>query len=245
MNNKTDKNLKKHGYKLAHVEGPDERSIDNALIYKSSSFKVTKTTSYPVFIPSNPEVKTRDILMVKLETKNKIPLFVLVNHFPSRSGGTEASEPRRLAAAQTLRKICDSLLQNNGNENIVVMGDFNDEPTSRSMDSVLRAKGNEYDLNSGNLFNAMYEMKQNNIGSHYYKGEFSTLDQIILSSSITNCTGSFCYQKSSADAFKEPWMLETEGKYKGAPLRTFVGDRYMGGFSDHLPVYVFITIKKK
>ncbi len=239
------KNLKKSKYQFVHIEGPDERSIDNGLLFKSALFKVVAKQSIRVVLPDNPDAKTRDILLVKLETKNKAQLVVLVNHFPSRLGGEATSEPRRIAAASTLRNICDSLLAKNALENIVIMGDFNDEPTNKSLDSVLRAKANEYDLNNGNLFNAMYEMKQNNLGSHYYKGQFSTLDQIILSSSITNCNGTFCYQKSSADAFKENWMLETEGKYKGAPLRTFVGDKYMGGFSDHLPVYVYIELRKK
>lgn len=239
------KNLKKSKYQFIHIEGPDERSIDNALLFKTSLFKVIAQQSIPVVFPDNPDAKTRDILLVKLETKSKAQLVVLVNHFPSRIGGELASEPKRIAAATVLRNICDSLYRLNVLENIVIMGDFNDEPTNKSMDTVLRAKANEYDLNNGNLFNAMYEMKQNNIGSHYYKNHFSTLDQIILSSSITNCTGSFCYQKSSADVFKESWMLETSGKYQGAPLRTFVGDKYMGGYSDHLPVYVYIDLKKK
>lgn len=239
------KNLKKFKYQFIHIEGPDERSIDNALLFKSSLFKVVAQQSIPITFPENPDMKTRDILLVKLETKTKAQLVVLVNHFPSRIGGETASEPKRIAAASVLRNICDSLYKLNVLENIVIMGDFNDEPNNKSMDSVLRAKANEYDLNNGNMFNAMYEMKQNNMGSHYYKGQFSTLDQIILSSSITNCTGLFCYQKSSADAFKESWMLEQEGKYKGAPLRTFVGDKYMGGYSDHLPVYIYLELKKK
>lgn len=237
--------LKKNKYEVVHFEGPDDRSIDNALMYKSSQFKLIGAKSVPVTTPAIPELKTRDILMVRLEAKNKSQLVVLVNHFPSRLGGEEASEPRRWAAAQILRNICDSLYKLNPAENIVIMGDFNDEPTNRSMDSVLRAKGNEYDLNNGNLFNAMYELKQNSDGSHYYRGHFSMLDQIVLSSSIANCTGKICYEKSSATVFRQPWMVEAEGKYKGAPIRTFTGEKYTNGFSDHLPVYVYLMLKKK
>jgi predicted extracellular nuclease len=237
-----DKQLKKTNYQTVHIEGPDERSIDNGLLYKASLFKLIQSKAISVNLPNT---KTRDILLVRLEAKNKTQLVVLVNHFPSRIGGEEASEPKRIVAAQVLRGICDSLYNINPQENIVIMGDFNDEPTNRSMDSVLRAKANEYDLNNGNLFNAMYELKQNNEGSHYYKGHFSMLDQIVLSSSMTNCTGAICYDKSSANIYKQPWMVEAEGKYKGAPLRTFIGEKYTNGYSDHLPVYIMVTLKKK
>lgn len=240
-----DPQLKKAKYTFVHFEGPDDRSIDNALLYKSGTFKLIGTKSFPVHFPQNPESKTRDILMVRLQAKNKSEVVFLVNHFPSRMGGEKESEPKRLNAAAVLRGIVDSLYKINPAENIIIMGDFNDEPDNKSMDSVLRAKASEYDLNNGNVFNAMYEMKQNNEGSHYYRGHFSMLDQIILSSGITNCTGNVCFQKGSATIYKQPWMLEQEGKYKGAPLRTFVGDKYMNGYSDHLPVYIILELKKK
>ncbi|MES2691595.1 MAG: hypothetical protein V4658_14405 [Bacteroidota bacterium] len=237
--------LSKAKYRFVHFEGPDERSIDNALIFKQSSFKLVDSKSFVVASPDFPTLKTRDILFVRLEAKNKSQIVFMVNHFPSRIGGEEASEPKRFLAAKTLRAIVDSLYKQNASENIVIMGDFNDEPTNKSMDSVLRAKASEYDLNNGNLFNAMYEMKQNSEGSHYYRGHFSMLDQIVLSSSITNCTGKVCFKKGSATIYKQPWMVEAEGKYKGSPLRTFVGDKYMNGFSDHLPVYLTVELKKK
>lgn len=239
------KQLSKAKYRLVHHEGPDERSIDNALLFKQSVFRLIGSASYPVVSPAFPEMKTRDILFVRLEARNKAQIVFLVNHFPSRIGGEAASEPKRFAAAQALRNIVDSLYTLNPLENIVIMGDFNDEPTNKSMDSVLRAKASLYDLNGGNMFNAMYEMKQNDEGSHYYRGHFSMLDQIVLSSSIANCTGRVCYRKGSATVYKQPWMVEPEGKYKGAPLRTFVGDKYMNGFSDHLPVYIIIELYKK
>ncbi|MCZ2140708.1 MAG: endonuclease/exonuclease/phosphatase family protein [Bacteroidia bacterium] len=238
--------LKKHKYTVVHFESPDERSIDNALLFKSSQFKLISATPVPVILSDFPNVNTRDILMVRLEQKKKpkSQVVVLVNHFPSRLGGEKKSEPKRWGAAQILRNVCDSLFANNPQENIVIMGDFNDEPTNSSMDSVLRAKASAYDLNNGNLFNAMYEMKLNNEGSYLYRGHYEMLDQIILSSSITNCTGTMCYEKSSATVYKQDWMLEQEGKYKGSPKRTYAGNKFLNGYSDHLPVYIYLNFKK-
>ncbi|MCU0422309.1 MAG: endonuclease/exonuclease/phosphatase family protein [Bacteroidia bacterium] len=239
-----DKQLKSSKFKAVHVEGPDERSIDNALLYNTSQFKLIKVQTYPVIFADKPESKTRDVLFVELEAKNKTRIVFLVNHFPSRLGGEKESEPRRWAAAKVVRNICDSLYALNLNREIIIMGDFNDEPNNSSMDSVMRAKGNEYDLNGGNLFNCMYELKQNGEGSHYYRGQPSMLDQIIISAPVANCTGKVCYVKSSATIFKQPWMFEQEGKFKGSPLRTYAGDKYLGGFSDHMPVFIYLTLKK-
>lgn len=238
-----DVQLKGAKYKFAHFESPDARSIDNALLYKPSVFKFISAKAIPVTFPDNPNIKTRDILMVKLETKNKQQIIFLVNHFPSRLGGESESEFKRFHAAQILRDICDSLYKINANQHIVMMGDFNDEPTNRSIDSVLRAKGSEYDLNNGNVYNAMAELKQNGQGSHMYQKHWSMLDQIILSHSLVLGKQKVVYETSSATIYKQPWMLETEEKYKGAPLRTFAGNKYLNGYSDHLPVYIYLDLK--
>jgi predicted extracellular nuclease len=233
-------------YAFVHFESPDERSIDNALLYQPKKFDLD--TAYPIAItfPENPRSKTRDILLVKLtERKSKQHLIVLVNHFPSRLGGQNESEPKRIRAAAILRQVYDSISRVDANAGIVLMGDFNDEPTNTSMANTLQGRPTEENTIGTDLFNAMFKLKSQGIGSHYYKGEWSALDQILISNNLLHCRLRVCYKESSASVYKQDWMLETNEKFKGAPLRTFAGKKYLNGFSDHLPVYIMLTPARK
>lgn len=237
--------LKKMQYGFVHFEGPDERSIDNALLYQRKKLTVVSAAAYPVIFKENPNSKTRDILMVKLiDKKSKSAFVVLVNHFPSRLGGETESAPKRNNAASILRSIYDSISKADPSLPVMMVGDFNDYPTNESMNKVLNAKGHVNELGTNDLFNAMYELHENKQGSHFYRGEWGALDQIVMSSNLVNCTGKVCYKPSSVTIYKQDWMLETEGKYKGSPYRTFAGAKYLNGYSDHLPVYVILELRK-
>lgn len=237
--------LKKMRYNFVHFEGPDERSIDNALIYQSKKLSVVTAVSYPIIFKENLNSKTRDILMVKLmDKKSKTAFVVLVNHFPSRVGGETESAPKRNNAANILRGIYDSISKVDPTLPVIMVGDFNDYPNNESMSKILNAKAHTPELSANDLFNAMYELQEQKQGSHYYNGEWGTLDQIIMSNNMVNCTGKVCYKAASVTIYKKEWMLETEGKYKGSPLRTFGGKKYLNGYSDHLPVYVILELQK-
>jgi predicted extracellular nuclease len=239
------KQLAKLKYGFVRFDSPDERSIDNALLYQSKKFTLVASKAYPVIFSDNPKWKTRDILMVKLMVKQtKTPLIVLVNHFPSRIGGEAESAPKRKQAATVLRNVYDSIVKADPSTPVIMMGDFNDEPTDESMKQVLNAKGHTSELANTDLFNAMYELKEQKKGSHYYKNEWSALDQIIMSNNLVSCTGKVCYKTQSVSIYQQDWMIEQEGKYKGSPLRTFGGQKYLNGYSDHLPVYVILELKK-
>jgi predicted extracellular nuclease len=239
-----DKQLAKSKYNFVHYESPDDRSIDNALLYKSSQFKFIASAAYKVTFAENPNAKTRDILLVKLQAKNKESIVFLVNHFPSRLGGQQESEIKRFQAAKVLRHIYDSVLQSNPKQAVIIMGDFNDEPIDASIDSVLAAKGNATELKLDNdLFNTMYTLKKNGEGSYLYKKEWNMLDQLMVSKALVDCKTKLCYQAESSSIYKKEWMLETDEKHKGAPLKTFSGNKYLGGFSDHFPVYLYIQLK--
>lgn len=239
------KQLAKAQYKFVRYDSPDERSIDNALMYQSKKFTVVASAAYPVIFADNPKWKTRDITMVKLMVKaTKTPVIVLVNHFPSRIGGEAESAPKRKQAATVLRGIYDSIAKADPATPVIMMGDFNDEPSDESMKNVLNAKGHTSELASNDLFNAMYELQEQKRGSHYYKNEWGSLDQIIMSNNLVSCTGKVCYKNASVNIYKQDWMLEQDGKYKGSPLRTFAGQKYLNGYSDHLPVYVILEVKK-
>jgi predicted extracellular nuclease len=237
--------LKKMKYKFVHFEGPDERSIDNALIYQGKKFTLVSAKAYPVVFPENLNSKTRDILLVTLKhIKTKSTIVLLVNHFPSRLGGEKESEPKRINAAKILRSIYDSITLADPNTPVVMMGDFNDEPTNQSIHETLQAKGHTAEVTGHDLFNAMYELEEQKMGSHFYKNEWHSLDQIIMSNNLVNCNNPICYHPASVSIYKQPWMIESTGKYAGSPLRTFGGQKYLNGYSDHLPVYVILDLKK-
>lgn len=240
-----DNQLVKMKYAYVHIEGPDERSIDNALLYQSKKFNLVSAVAYPVVFKENLKSKTRDILLVKLtDKKSKATFVVLVNHFPSRVGGQKESEAKRLNAAAVLRAIYDSINKVDPTLPVVMMGDFNDEPSDTSISGVLQARGMVAELKNNDLFNTTYALKEQKLGSHFYRGEWTALDQIILSNNMVNCTGKLCYIPQSVNYIKQDWMLETEGKFKGAPLRTFAGQKYLNGYSDHLPIYILVEIRK-
>jgi predicted extracellular nuclease len=179
-----------------------------------------------------------------MDKKSKAAFVVLVNHFPSRLGGETESAPKRNNAARILRAIYDSISKADQTLPVMIIGDFNDYPTNESISKVLNAKGHVSELTANDLFNAMYEPHEQKLGSHFYRGEWGTLDQIMMSNNLVNCTGKICYKASSVTIYKQEWMLETEGKYKGSPLRTFAGAKYLNGYSDHLPVYVILDLRK-
>jgi predicted extracellular nuclease len=233
--------IKARGYGIVHTESPDGRGIDNALIYKQDHFQVTKVTTYTLAFPSDPSYRSRDLLLVEGNLLGQ-PLAVVVNHWPSRRGGERESEPRRIVAAKQARSIVDRLLQADPQAQVVLLGDFNDEPTNKSLQEVLRAKGDGFDAQAGELFNAMMALDNAQKGSYKYKDSWNMLDQIVLSGGLADRAG-LAYVPESATIFGPEWLLQqTPAQYKGSPLRTFGGRKYLGGYSDHLPVFVQVQV---
>jgi predicted extracellular nuclease len=230
--------LKKQGYSIVHYDSPDKRGIDVGLIYRTSRFSVIKSTKYPVIFPGESEKPTRDILYVKGLLPNKAPLHVLVNHWPSRSGGELETEPKRIQAAKTAKRLCDSIQFNEKNANIILVGDFNDYPGNKSMVDVLQASGDTTNLSSA-LYNLMAWQKGGENGSHQYKGEWGFLDQVILSQAIMKGDQHLKTWFSQARVFRADFLIEKNEKFNNyQPKRTYGGKKYLGGYSDHLPVYV-------
>lgn len=216
--------MKDGHYQVAFIEGEDERGIDVGLLYNAKEFKVNSKSKVDIVLPDND--KTRHILEVYGIWNNQEIAFY-VNHWPSRSGGTEKSAPLRLIASETLEKTINQRLESNPNCKIVAMGDFNDYPTDISLvglDSI-----DEYPM-----FNMMRVLTEHT-GSHYYKGEWGYLDQFIVSQSMSEFNGhGLKVQKAEAVAFD--FMMYTSSKGEVSPARTYVGDSYKAGYSDHLPI---------
>ena len=238
-------NISAQNYKYVFFDGPDERGIDNAFIYKAASAKSVKGHSFmisPEFIGGD---KTRNILMADVKLNNGSRIVFLVNHFPSRREGQSESEFKRIAVAGRLKAICDSLVLKDKKVNTILLGDFNDHPNDKSMAEVLEGKSAMSEVSDERQFyNTMWLFHQQGLGSHKYKGEWGVLDQILLNKNLIDGKGKLKYKKGSAGIFKEEFMLETEEKYKGNPKRTFAGNKYLNGYSDHLPVYIQLEISK-
>ena len=234
------------GYDIVHYDSPDVRGIDVALLYRTASFTPESSQAIPVSFEDQ-DYKSRDILLVSgtLGKDAKYnTIHVLVNHWPSRRGGVAQSEARRLTAAQTARNAVDELLQTDPLANVILLGDFNDEPTNRSIREELRATASVKKKDPFQLYNAVAALDEQGRGSYQFRGNWNMLDQIILSQGLVEDArraSDYHYRPDSATVFAPEWLLQAEGKYQGYPDRTYAGDTYLGGYSDHLPVYIELT----
>ncbi len=237
--------IKERNYQIVHYESPDKRGIDVALLYQPKYFKVIGSRPLPVDL-IDPKTGfrdfTRDVLYVTGLFQGDT-LHVMVCHWPSRRGGETGSVWMREAAAQVCRRAVDSLLARNELAKIVIMGDLNDDPTSASLIKVLRAAKSTESMKAGDLYNPMYALYKSGNGTLAYRDAWNLFDQIIVSKGLVwKQAGG--WQLLRAVVFREPWMFQEEGAFRGYPLRTFVGDIFLNGYSDHLPVYVLMVRKK-
>ena len=236
--------LKKLNYKFIHKESPDRRGIDVALLYQESQFTPLFYDHIQVDFPNNPRSKTRDILYVKGLAKDKDTLHIFVNHWPSRWGGQMKTEPKRIFVAQTLRKQIDSLFTHCENPNIIVMGDFNDAPTDKSVREYLKAKPPTKNIEQKELYNLLYPLSLTQEGTHPFHGHWAVLDHMIVSSALLDKSNKIYTKPESAYPFKADFLLEDDTKYGGKRTnRSYIGFKYHGGYSDHLPVVLDLFFK--
>ncbi|CAN5137886.1 endonuclease [soil metagenome] len=229
--------LSKQNYGIVHYDSPDKRGIDVGLIYKKDKFKVLN--SKPVFVKLLDDSSfTRDILVVKGVFGKKDTLWICVNHWPSRRGGKEVSEERRMCASNTMRKIQDSIVRLSKNAKILVIGDFNDEPNNKSIENLKCSA----EHSTSCFIDLMDSLKAAGDGSYHYRLEINMLDQMLISRSLQSGKGIIIY---NANIFREDFM--TGVNYKDdppGPLHFYAGTRYIGGYSDHYPVYADVYLKK-
>jgi hypothetical protein len=232
--------LKSFDFKIIHFESPDRRGIDVAFLYRKSRFEPLYYYPVHIYFPDDPESKTRDILYVKGLMGATDTVHFFVNHWPSRYGGYEESKPKRMFVASVLRSKIDSILSVNYNSNIIIMGDFNDEPADESISAVLGAKSDTFDLKNNKLVDLMGLIKKNNmIGTNKYQSEWSVIDQFIVSGNLLSDKNPLKVSTEGAWIYHESFLLEEDETQLGFRLnRTYIGTVYHGGFSDHLPVYL-------
>ncbi|TAE75680.1 MAG: endonuclease/exonuclease/phosphatase family protein [Bacteroidetes bacterium] len=238
--------LKGKLYRIVHFDSPDRRGVDVALLYRGQYFKLLAQNSHILNVPEIPDLITRNQL-VATGVFEKDTLSFIVNHWPSRSGGEERSKPRRIAAAKLTRNIVDSIRAKTPNAKIMIMGDFNDAPNNVSINTYLKAKESiniKDEKDKDNLYNPMYELHNQGIGTLAYADRWSIFDQIIITPALLEQKqGRYSYVDKSARAFSPKWLGQTQGQFKGYPFRTYVGNRYTGGYSDHFPVMIFLGKK--
>lgn len=232
--------IKNRNYQIVHYDSPDGRGVDVGLLYNPSHFTPVYSRPIPLINYSEGQVqKTRDVLYVK-GVLDSDTLHILVNHWPSRSGGEARTAPYRNNGAKLCRKIVDSLFVHDSESRVLIMGDLNDDPTNESIKSHLRAVSNIKDIRKSGLFNPYEDYFRRGQGSNAYRDARSLFDQIILSRGFTG-KKSFGYQYFKANIFNKKFLVQPSGQYKGYPLRTFAGDTYQGGYSDHFPAYIYLT----
>ena len=230
--------LKKVPYEIVHYESIDPRGIDVAAFYNSEKFSLVESGTKRVDLSEFEDV-TRDILWMRLKPHFGDDFYILVNHWPSRYGGKSESEPKRLKAAEALLLLCAEIRQKDDKAQIVIMGDFNDEPLDPSLADVLGASTSLDQISNTQLFNATASLKKLGKGSYCYRGDWNMLDQFILADNLQDHKG-WDFVENSAQIMDPDWMRQHTEKYEGYPLRTFGGQTYLNGFSDHFPVYIIL-----
>ena len=253
-------------YGIIHFDSPDKRGIDVALLYQKNKFQPTSYNNVPLYIykkgaatnensnasfeektddelqisTKNYRVYTRDQLLVTgfLEGEE---INIIVNHWPSRSGGEKKSSPFREAAGALNRKIIDSLQRINPNAKVITMGDLNDGAYNKSVKISLGAKAKKAEVGPFGIYNPFEEMAKNGMGTIAYRDAWDIFDQIMVSETLIQTDySSFRYWK--AGIYNKPFLIQTSGQYKGYPLRHSTTEI---GFSDHFPVYIYLIKEKK
>lgn len=233
--------LKHLPYDICHFDSPDKRGIDVALIFRSDSFRLSKAQA----IRSKISHSTRDLLLVDGYLHDK-PLSIIVVHLPSRIGGERFTEPSRIDGAKQIRALADSLIGQEADRGVIIMGDMNDNPKDRSLRLILRAQNRirpktELSDKALYLYNPFARLHRRGEGTTFYNGRWNMYDNIIVSGNLLNCDlgqRAIKHYNIRPYIFRNAALLGQNGK----PLPTYKGSVYMGGISDHLPIYIEIGL---
>lgn len=222
------KHLKDCSYNYVHYDSLDERGIDVALLYDANVFKVSFSETYTIQLTNDDGAPdyTRDILLVSGLLDGEL-VHVIVNHWSSRREGEKETEYKRMASSNKVGEIITLLRLKNKDAKIIVIGDFNDDPSSKSIRQLVE---------DFSLFNPMETLRSYNRGTTKHNRQWNLFDQILISTNFFK-TSNNLFEYYSANIFDEDFLKLFKGKFKGSPFRTYVGKRYQGGYSDHFPVY--------
>lgn len=233
--------LRAKDYGIVHFDGPDRRSIDVALLYQKSMFVPISTSSHELKIYDDltrNRVYTRDQLLVTGKLDGEI-IHIIVNHWPSRSGGEARSRSKRVAAGKLNRHIIDSLQIIDPYAKIFTMGDMNDDPTNASIKEALGAKANKEDVELKGIYNPYENFFRQGLGTTAYRDAWSLFDQIMMTEPLLEKDYS-SYRFYKANIYNKYYLTTKRGRYKGYPYRSWGDGGFTDGFSDHFPVYIYL-----
>lgn len=227
--------LAKWKLKYVHHDSPDARGVDVSLIYNPAYFRVENVTNHrATAIP----FRTRDQMCVVGRLMGQ-RIAVIVNHWPSRIGGQEKSEPNRIKAAELSKAIADSLWRVDPDMGVIIMGDLNDDPMDKSCAKILGAKKKPEGVAAHGFYNPWWEKLDKGIGTLAYKSAWNLFDQIIISGNLVN-TKDTDWKFFDARVLNFDFLKDTEGNRQGYPKRTYSAGSYLGGYSDHFPTEIFL-----
>lgn len=230
--------LAPRGWDFVHIEGPDKRGVDCALLYNPKLFKPISSKLAPYTTEDNDTTyKTRGFLIVSGEMGGEM-VHIIVNHWPSRY----AKSPARERAGTLVRMLKDSLMTEMPDSKVLIMGDMNDDPDNKSMKSCLGAVREKEEIKSASdLYNPWWNiLRKKGHGTLKYNGKWNLFDQIVLSgNAIGNNRSTLKLYKT--EIFSRNYLFQQEGRYKGNTLRTHAGGVWLNGYSDHLPVIVYLV----
>ena len=238
--------LVEQDYGIIQFDSPDRRGIDVALLYKKKLFTPTHYKAKELLIYNDNDkskrVFTRDQLVVSGVLDGE-KIHLIVNHWPSRSGGEKRSRSKRIKAAKLNRQIIDSIFSDDPYAKIITMGDLNDDPSNTSVKDHLNAKRKTSELGIKELYNPMEDLAKQGYGSLAYRDSWNLFDQIIISTELTKKDFS-SYRFYQAGIYNKTYLVNAHGRYKGYPYRSFASGSYTGGYSDHFPVYIYLVKEK-
>ena len=236
--------LAARGYRYAHIEGPDRRGVDCAMLYNPTLFTLrdVKLVPYVPELEQDSTFMTRGFLIVSGQMADE-HVTVIVCHWPSRFSGSFYRE----CAGRQVKVVKDSLLRDDPDCKVLVMGDMNDDPMNRSMAVELGARKTIQEMGDGDMFNPWWKILESGTGTLSYQGSWNLFDQIVMSPNLIDRTGTKDYSKLTylkCQIQRRDYLLQSEGAYKGSPKRTTAGGVWLDGFSDHLPVVVYLVKEK-
>lgn len=215
--------LREHGYDFIHYKSNDRRGLDTAFIYQKRHFRVLESKAYSRVLngPSGEET-TRDILHIEGELFS-VHLHILVNHWPSRLQGKRSTGNKRNDLARELNRVVAEIVRRDPLAKIMITGDFNDNPGDYSLSKVL-----------DHQFTNSLDPESHRTGTARYRNRWVFFDQILMNQNLLN-TKSLSFRETQI--FNPSFLVEQRGRFRGAPRRTFQGNYFQGGYSDHFPVF--------